>query len=107
MIYLGNAFSLQMLDMTDAEYKDICVKKVGDLEIKAILGGANGKTVHSVIGHQDLANILGVPYNRESVTLKKGDRLYVAQVIGGRLPEGTTVLPEGFKLTYLRVDVND
>lgn len=60
---------------------------------------------HSVIGHEDLANILGVPFNRESITLQKGDVLYVAQLTGGRLPEGCKTLPEGFKLKFLEAEI--
>jgi hypothetical protein len=59
----------------------------------------------SIIGHQDLANILGVPMNRESIKLDSGDTLIVAQVMGGRLPEGSTTLPEGVKIQFLKVTV--
>ena len=65
----------------------------------------------SVIGHVDTANVLSdilgrdVPYNRVSIQLQPGDVLYVAQVVGGRLPEGATTLPEGFKMKFLRVVV--
>ena len=59
----------------------------------------------SVVGHQDTANVLGVPYNRISLTLNAGDVLYVAQVIGGRLPEGCTKLPENFKMKFLKITI--
>ena len=65
----------------------------------------------SVIGHADTAavvsNLLGkeVPCHRASIHLDTGDILYVAQVTGGRLPEGATTLPEGFSLTWLKVTV--
>lgn len=59
----------------------------------------------SVVGHEDTANILGVEFNRESITLNKGDVLYVAQIVGGRLPEGATTLPEGFSFKYLKVAI--
>ena len=42
---------------------------------------------------------------RISVTLQPGDVLYVAQLRGGRLPEGTTTLPEGFGFDWVRVEV--
>ena len=63
----------------------------------------------SVIGHADTANVVAnmlqrdVVANRVSVRLAKGDILYVAQVVGGRLPEGAVTLPEGFKMTFLKV----
>jgi len=63
----------------------------------------------SIVGHVDLAAILGVDFNRESITLQPGDDLLVAQVMGGRLPEGTKVLPPGIeiKFFYVRIQVED
>ena len=96
--YLGNAFSLQMLYAVPSTVK---VEAVSSEEIP--------DDAVSCIGHPDTAavmsSILGrhVPYNRVNVTLTDGDVLYVAQVIGGRLPEGATTLPEGFALQILRV----
>ena len=63
----------------------------------------------SAVGHPDTANILAgmlgkpVPCNRVSLALTRCDVLYVAQYIGPRLPEGTTVLPEGAKIDFVRV----
>ena len=59
----------------------------------------------SAIGHQDTANVLGVEMNRVNVTLRKGDTAYVAQLQGGRLPEGSTTLPEGFSFKFVKVEV--
>ena len=59
----------------------------------------------SAIGHQDTANVLGVEMNRVNVTLKKGDVAYVAQLQGGRLPEGSTTLPPGFSFKFFKVEV--
>lgn len=61
--------------------------------------------LESAIGHQDTANVLGVPMNRVNVKLYPGDTAYVAQLIGGRLPEGTTTLPEGFRFKFIKVTV--
>lgn len=60
----------------------------------------------SAVGHQDTAHILGVPCNRINVTLEKGDTAFVAQLQGGRLPEGTTTLPEGFSFKFFKVTIN-
>jgi len=95
MTYLGNAFSLQMLQETPATLK---VQEVSKEEVF-------GSNFVSVVGHQDTANILGVKMNRVSVTLKKGDILYVAQLTGGRLPEGATTLPEGFSFKFMKVEI--
>lgn len=59
----------------------------------------------SAIGHQDTANVLGVQCNRCNVHLAKGDTAYIAQLVGGRLPEGTTTLPDGFKFKFIKVVV--
>ena len=82
--FLLNAFSLQMLDEFPA--------KVSIEEIPSI----DGMDLVSAIGHADTAAVLGVPLNRVNVKLHKGDTAVVAQLQGGRLPEGSTTLPEGF-----------
>ena len=101
-IYLGNAFSLQMLDVTVANTVNIVPLTIGEIA---------GSDFVSVIGHTDTANVVSnilkrdVPANRASVRLERGDVLYVAQVTGGRLPEGATMLPEGFSLAFLKVTI--
>lgn len=91
-ILIGNAFSLQMV----AEFPT-------SVKIEEVTREAIPETAHSIVGHQDTANVLGVVMNRESVVLEKGDVLFVAQIQGGRLPEGSTTLPEGFSFKFLRV----
>ena len=95
MKYLGNAFSLQMLSVFPSTIK------VEECSKNEALSADN----MSVIGHQDTANILGVKFNRISVRLERGDVLFVAQIMGGRLPEGCTKLPDGFKLKFLKVTI--
>ncbi|WP_281724464.1 STIV orfB116 family protein [Hoylesella shahii] len=94
--YISNAFSLQMLD-TSKEQK-VIITPVSEVEFN----GAKTTAV-SAVGHQDTAAVLGVPFNRMSLKLEQGDELFVAQLVGGRLPEGCTELPQGFKFTYLKV----
>lgn len=102
MTYLGNAFSLQMMDTTDINQLIVTPVEAGEV-------ATSGFT--SVVGHQDTANVLadmlGVPveFNRVSMKLKKGDILYVGQVVGGRLPEGAVELPEGFSIKFLKVEI--
>jgi len=63
----------------------------------------------SIIGHADMAAILSgilsrkVEVNRESVTLKEGDNLYVAQYHGSRLPAGATILPSDARIEFYRI----
>lgn len=99
-IYLGNAFSLQMLNLQSTQQVQvtpIAVEEVKDAEFVSVVGHADTATV--------LTAVLGkeVSFNRASVRLEDGDVLYVAQVTGGRLPEGATQLPEGFALTFVKV----
>lgn len=101
-VYLGNAFSLQMLDTSVSNIVNIVPVTIGEIA---------GSDFVSVIGHADTANVVSnilkrdVLANRISVRLEKGDILYVAQVTGGRLPEGATTLPEGFSLAFLKVTI--
>ncbi len=89
--YLLNAFSLQMVDAP-------CIAIFE--EVDALPDGLT-----SAVGHQDTANVLGVPMNRVNVHLSDGDVAYVAQLQGGRLPEGSTTLPDGFSFKFIKVRV--
>jgi len=89
--YLLNAFSLQMVDTPCS----VSFTEVDSLPSDLV----------SAIGHPDTANVPGVECNRINVHLNKGDVAYVAHLMGGRLPEGATTLPDGFKFKYIRVEV--
>ena len=95
--YLVNAFSIQMLSGPATVRFD----EIDATEVPA--------DVVSAIGHADTAAVLSdllgfeVPMNRAFVTLDKETELYVAQLVGGRLPEGSTTLPEGFSFKFYRV----
>lgn len=93
MAYLLNAFSIQMLSEFPAT--------VTFEEVESLPQG-----LESAVGHADTANVLGVPMRRINVSLHKGETAYVAQLVGGRLPEGATTLPEGFSFKFLKVSVN-
>ena len=98
-VYIGNAFSLQMV----ADNAIIAKVEVSPEEIPT--------EAVSIIGHADTAAVVGsilgrnVPCNRASVMLDDEDTLYVAQVVGGRLPEGATTIPDGMKLKFYRITV--
>ncbi|MDR1685207.1 MAG: DUF1874 domain-containing protein [Desulfovibrio sp.] len=92
-MYLLNAFSMQMLADFPAS---IAVEDVPALP----------EGLESAVGHADTAAVLGVPCRRVNVTLRKGDVAYVAQLQGGRLPEGATTLPAGFSFRFLRITVS-
>ena len=100
--YLGNAFSLGMLPPGGAWDLEI-------LETDPQWVAARRWT--SVVGHADTAEIMSqilgkeVPFNRVSLQLQRGDKLYVGQYSGPRLPEGATSLPEGASIQWVRVRV--
>lgn len=95
--YLVNAFSLQMIETKGGQrvmnFQEIEQPSQEELQ-----------KMTSAIGHKDLAQILGVECNRINVKMQEGDTLYVAQLQGGRLPEGATTLPEGFTLKWYKVN---
>ena len=86
---LLNAFSLQMIKEFPATVQFV---EVADIP----------KDLESCVGHKDTAQVLGVKFNRVSVSLEKDEIFYIAQLQGGRLPEGTTELPEGFSFKFLK-----
>lgn len=88
---LLNAFSLQMVEGD-------CLAKITEVETLP-------QGLVSAIGHADTAKVLGVEMNRVNVSLKEGDTAYIAQLVGGRLPEGATSLPEGFKFVFKKVEI--
>lgn len=95
--YVCNAFSLQMVNAEDYDMKVRAISEEEFNNIKSV--------TPSAVGHADTANVLGVAMNRVSVTLDKGDKIVVAQLVGGRLPEGSTTLPNGFAFKYKVVEI--
>jgi|SRR5690554_4318739 len=97
--YLTNAFSIQML------------QKEGVVSFEEITPEDIPADVVSAVGHADTAAVLSdllgfeVPMNRAFVTLDEETEIYVAQLVGGRLPEGATTLPEGYSFKFLKVTV--
>ena len=95
--FLTNAFSIQML------------QKGGLVRFEEIDATEVPADVVSAVGHADTANVLSdllgfpVSMNRINVVLDENAVLYVAQLVGGRLPEGATTLPEGFSFKFYRV----
>ncbi len=119
-VFLLNAFSLQMLEgdatvrFTEVSREEVF--SVGHWETRpfnddgGVPDGMGGERfwesdLVSAIGHADTARVLGVEMNRVNVTLKRGDTAFVAQLQGGRLPEGSTTLPEGFTFKFVKVEV--
>ena len=105
MKYISNAFSIQMITGLLMEGG----VNVSFTEISNLAEIKEAETV-SAVGHPDTAAVISdllgkeVPANRISINLEKGDILYVAQIIGGRLPEGCKTLPENFSLKFYKVE---
>ena len=99
MIYLTNAFSLNMLERAPAHMDFLPITKD---EAREQLGA----DFFCAIGHADTAAVVGSDLNlpliacRDNVTLQAGDTLIVAQYHGPRLAEGTTTLPVGARIEY-------
>ncbi len=102
-IILSNAFSLQMLNLD--KQSNIQIQPITSQEVQQILQ----QGFISAVGHQDtanvLSNILGVPVsaNRININFRKDTILIVAQLTGGRLPEGAVALPDGFSFKFVKV----
>lgn len=104
MRYLSNAFSLGMLPA-------VCSPTIREHTKGNFKKELTKAPVKSIVGHADTANILtkildsSVAFNRETVSLKTGDVLFVAQYDGPRLCEGATELPEGANFRWFIVEV--
>jgi len=117
-VVLSNGFSINMLGPKAMDWAGkgdgvpLYVKKIG----QAGLAETMASVTENAIGHADLAAIVAgmfpalPPASRKSVAFDMSDggwdTLIVAQYLGPRLPEGTTILPEGarvecFALTFI------
>jgi len=97
MIFLASSFSFQMITNfpSDLHTDEITKEKFDYYKQHAI----------SYMGNEDLANLLNVDYNRESLKLRGGDVLLVAQLMGGKLPKGATELPHNVSIKYLCIHI--
>ena len=96
-VYVGNAFSLQMVQDEDLQRVKFHATEGED--------APDLSEAVSCVGHADTAAVLGVECARINVTLIEGDRMWVAQLTGGRLPEGSKTLPGGFRFRWVLVEV--
>jgi len=106
MIKFVNSLSLQMFKGLDCYSLDI--EKIDTEEVITLL---STEQYVSYIGHKNfalvLSDILGnyVPFNRDFALYENGDTFIVAQLIGGRLPEGATTLPSMYSVEFFKVTV--
>lgn len=106
MLYICNAFSLQMLNLEKEQNIHLQPLTVEEVQEKL-----EKQDFISVVGHEDTANVLSnmlgvkVKQNRVNLSLTEKDTLIVAQLIGGRLPEGSTTLPKGFEFKFVKIAI--
>ena len=100
MLYITNAFSIQMLPhlATTLSFKPATLEQAMKI--------MKTNVFISAVGHVDTANVVSnllnmeIPMNRISVNLGNNDVLLVAQLSGGRLPEGATTIPDGMSIQF-------
>jgi len=108
VLYLANAFSLNMLNLNRPWQVNVVPMSIEEVKDFIKIAQSNNK-FKSAVGHQDLADILTnmlgleIPCERMTVTLTPDDTLIVAQYVGPRLSEGTTTLPEGAQIQFVRL----
>jgi hypothetical protein len=106
MLYVTNAFSLNMLSETPVSVD------VMEIRAETARNMLDACEFRSAVGHADTAAlfsaILGqhVPAERTTVQLTRNDWLLVGQYSGPRLPEGATQLPEGATIRWFQVTLD-
>ena len=105
-IFVNNAFSTKMVQENLAFTIEIITEEEFMTEV-------HKDNVHSVVGHEDTAEMFDLTWNRETLVLHKGDVLFVCEMnnpTGTRLPVGITMvseLPDGFFFRFLKVTILD
>lgn len=95
--YISNSFSPKMLS---GKKNKVSFRRISEETFnKQIL------TSKSIVGHQDIADMIGVESNRESVKLKHGDTVYVVLAKAERLPEGHTLVRNKDNFYYMQCKV--
>ena len=106
MIYITNAFSINMLNVGAG--KLVTIEPISATLVSAML---RHEPYTSAVGHADTAEVFSstlgerVICNRTSLKLEKGTHIIVGQYVGPRLPEGTKTLPDGATIEWYEVKV--
>jgi hypothetical protein len=99
-VIISNAFSISMVMPANSDTKEanVSIKEVAVEDVKEALKGS----FESAVGHQSTAEILStlletsIPMNRISVSIEKGDVLYVFQLLK-RIEEGKILSADEIK----------
>ena len=120
-LVIANAFSLQMLpqwrlsgvDSSTGDFSPVATHlRITPVDPHAVLA-EHGGAFESTVGHAETAALFSalleveVAPRRVSVTLDEETALLVGQYVGPRLPEGATALPEGARVLWLLVTMED
>lgn len=104
-----------MLEVEEGKFlnRTVSVEEVHVEEVIEKLTDKDLGGVESAVGHEDTAKlfstILGIeiPCERRTVSLNpENGWAIVGQYRGPRLPEGTTVLPEGAEIRWYIIDIS-
>jgi len=96
MTYIGNGFSVNMLS------KDATIRIENITKQEFIQAG---ETAESCIGHEDIANLFGLKYNRCNIRLYRGDILYLVTPAKRSKTDGYKFIPEMEGYVYKRIQV--
>jgi len=106
VLYVGNAFSLSMLDKHGERRAPLYLGDAAAAKERIANWLSYGAEIVSCVGHADTAAVfsqilgLDLPVNRTSVKLDDHSCILVGQYSGPRLPEGATTLPEGATIEW-------
>ncbi len=92
MKYIGNAFSMSMIK----DYETVLISVKNITKSQFIKAGNHAK---SIIGHPEIAELFDLPLNRESITLRKGDILYI--VTPNQRPKANQMVENGARYTFI------
>lgn len=98
MIYIGNVFTGNFMKTNNWTARSAEISWTEFDEFK-------NKEHINFFGHEDVAKMVGMEMNRISISVDSGDIIVLAQYNGPRLPEGCTKLPEGAKITPVKIEV--
>lgn len=98
MQYVSTSFGLNMVK--DHDLPCLSVSRVPEDYARSMMAAFD---TTSVVGREDMARVLGVERRGASLTLERGDTLYVALYSGLMLPDGATTVPVGESFRWLEV----
>lgn len=91
-----NDFSLEML----SENCTINIDRISSEDFTDII--SNVKYINR-IGNKDIANALGLEFNKGQISLNEDTRLIVAKLVGGELSENFTALPSNLEFKFFDI----